>query len=175
MSAGNMGISQLECLQLRNLVGPAGIGDLKINSVGSLSGTVVVSPIVLLPAVGYNSYGFYANQSIRVPSGSGIMQVQVNVATSGGIPKYFRFQPVTDQLQSLGPESPASIGFPITTVSPIQDFPGWTYQGLMMYNNPTSSPALVMLTVGCQDTVTVCDLLYFSVNCISYGPYVSQN
>ena len=175
MSAGNMGISQLECLQLRNLVGPTGIGDLKINSVGSLSGTVVVSPIVLLPAVGYNSYGIYVNQSITVPSGSGIMQVQVNVRTAGGVPLYYKFQPVSDQLQSLGPSSPASIGIPTSTTSNIQNFPGWFYQGLMVYNNPTSSPALVLMTVGCQDTTTSADLLYFSVNCISYGPYVSQN
>jgi hypothetical protein len=170
-----MGISQLECLQLRRLVGPNGIVDVKINSVGSLDGTVVVSPIALLPAVGNNSYGFYVTQSITVPSGSGIMQVQVNVATSGGAPLYYKFQPVTDQLQSLGPSSPASIGIPTSTTSNIQNFPGWFYQGLMMYNNPTSSPAVVMLIIGCQDTTTVCNLLYFSVNCISYGPYVSQN
>jgi hypothetical protein len=172
MSAANMGISQLEALQLRRLVGPSGIGNINLQSVGNLNGQVTVLSLTLIPAVGNNAYGLYVNPAITVPSGSGIMQVHVNVGTEGGVPLYIRVQPVTDQLVTLGPECPSSIGFPTAIVT--QNFPGWTYQGTVLYNNPSPDPAPVLLTVGCQGTTTVCNLVYFAVNCISFGPHVNQ-
>ena len=174
MSAGNMGISQLECLQLRNLVGPSGIGAINGSSIGNPNGTVVVSNIPLFQTADGLKVGAYQSNFV-VPSGSGIMQVQIQCLSLGGNPMYYQIQVAPDGtasgLISSGiPSFPNALGN-VTTAG----FQGAYYQGLMMYNNQSSSPATVLLTVGCQDLTTACSLRYMSVNCISFGPYVQQD
>ena len=174
MSCANMGISQLECLQLRRLVGPSGLSDLKIQSVGSPTGSQVVSPIALFQTADGLQVGVYNSQLITVPSGSGIMRVQIQCNSLGGLPMYYQIQVAPNGtasgiISSGIPSYPNQLGN-VTAAG----FQGAYYQGLMMYNNPSSSPATVLLTVGCQDLTTACSLRYMSVNCISFGPYVQQ-
>ena len=163
MSAGNMGISQLECLQLRNLVGPAGIGGYTTQSVGNQIGGVVVAPIPLVVVADGTAQGVY-NSTMTVPSGSGLMQVTITSQTSNGQTVFYR----------VDAGAIASSALPIFLDAQPEGFAGYFYQGLMYYSNPSSSPVSLHLVVGCQGTVQVCNLTYFSVNTISFGPYVQQ-
>ena len=173
MSAGNMGISQLECLQLRNLVGPSGIGDVNGSGIGNPNGTVVVTPISLFQTADGLQVGAYQSNFV-VPSGTGVMQVQIQCTSLGGLPMYYQIQvapngTASGLISSGIPSYPNQLGN-VTTAG----FQGAYYQGLMMYDNPSSSPASVLLTVGAQNSTTAINLVYMSVYCISYGPYVSQ-
>ncbi len=168
MSAGNMGISQLECLQLRNLVGPTGIGFVSDQIVGNAEGTNVVANIPLTLLANGTAKGTYTSSSLTVPSGTGIMRVQIQTLTGGGSPLYY-------EVNSAGTVSsilPKDI-YPGGSVA-AQGYAGWFAEGLMLYNNPTSSPIALTLTVGTQGSVQECNLLHFQVRAISFGPYVSQ-
>ena len=169
MSAGNMGISQLECLQLRNLVGPAGIGGYTTQNVGNQNGGVVVATLQMSITPDGTSQGVY-NSTMTVPSGTGIMQVTITTQTSNGSAIYYR----------VDAGAIASSGIPTGIYSaPNEGYAGYFYQGLMYYSNPSSSPVNVNLVVGVQPpvpgAVTTCNLIYFSVNTISFGPYVQQD
>jgi hypothetical protein len=166
MSAANMGISQLECLQLRRLVGPSGIGESTYNNVGNrAAGTIVaVLPLTLHPD-GTKTAPYIS--PFTVPSGTGIMRIQITTQSSGGDVLYY---------QVLGGIN-ANGGFPTYLVANNNGslgFNGWYYEGTMMYNNPTSAPIPVSMLVGTQGGVNVCNLFYFSVSITSFGPFVSQ-
>ena len=90
MSAGNMGISQLECLQLRNLVGPAGIGTLGVVGVGSQFGTVVVATIPMNPQPDGSTKSSPWVSPFTVPSGTGLLYMTVQTRTTGGVPLYYQ-------------------------------------------------------------------------------------
>ena len=167
MSAGNMGISQLECLQLRNLVGPAGIGTVGSIGVGSPIGNVVVATIPM------NSQPDGSTQSdawvipFTVPSGTGVLFVTVQTRTTGGRPLYYRLGcgvigatliPANFYDQSLNNEG----------------YAGVFAEGLIMYSNPSSAPAPIILVVGGTSTTTNFQLINFAVKAMSFGPYVEQ-
>ena len=164
MSDGNMGISQLECLQLRNLVGPAGIGGWSNQEVGDTHGTVNVANIPLTYLPDGSTLGEYRS-TLTIPSGTGIMRVQIQMQLGGGAPYYYNV---------YGGDIVSTSSMPLYNDARAEGFAGYYYQGLMMYSNPTSSPAPITLTVGAQSTTGSCELLFFSVNCISFGPYVAQ-
>ena len=173
MSCANMGISQLECLQLRRLVGPAGIGKINGSGIGNPNGTVSIATIPLFQTADGLKVGAYTSP-FGVPSGSGIMQVQIQCNSTGGLPMYYQIQvapngTASGLISSGIPSYPNELGN-VTTAG----FQGAHYQGLMMYNNPSSSPATIQLVIGAQGSTTAINLIYMSVNCISYGPYVSQ-
>jgi hypothetical protein len=159
-----MGISQLECLQLRRLVGPSGISGYTPQSVGNQIGGVVVAPIPLVVVADGTSQGVY-HSTMTVPSGAGIMQVTITSQTSNGQAVFYR----------VDAGAIASSALPIFLDAQPEGFAGYFYQGLMYYSNPSSNPVSVNLVVGCQGTVQVCNLTYFAVNCISFGPYVKQD
>ena len=169
MSAGNMGISQLECLQLRNLVGPAGIGFVSDQIVGNAGGTDAVFrfPLTYLPDSVL--VGTYSSPTFTVPSGTGVMRVQVQTSTSGGSALYYRI--VHAGTNSVGLPTDILPGGSVAA----EGLAGWYYQGLMFYSNPSSDPAPITLTVGTQGSTQVCNLMCFSLRIISFGPYVQQN
>ena len=162
MSAGNMGISQLECLQLRNLVGPAGIGAVSNSQIGSTHGDVVVAQIPLNLRADGSADGDYIS-TFTVPSGTGMMRVQVQTNSDGGSVVAYNF--FSGESVSVGLPKDVAIG---------AGYSGWFYQGLMYYNNPSSSPATVVLNVVAQGSTQACRLLFFQVRTISFGPYVQQ-
>ncbi len=169
MSCANMGISQLECLQLRRLVGPDGISGYTTQSVGDQNGGVVVATLPMSITPDGTSQGVY-NSTMTVPSGAGFMQVTITTQTANGAAIYYR----------VDAAAIASSGIPTGIYSaPNEGYAGYFYQGLMYYNNPSSKPVSVNLVVGCQGTapgaITTCNLIYFAVNCISFGPYVKQD
>ena len=168
MSAGNMGIDQLECLQLRNLVGPAGIGAVSDQTLGNDTGSVIVAQIPLTLKPDGTAEGAWTTP-FTVPSGTGVMRVQVQTSTSGGSALYYRI--VHAGTNSVGLPTDILPGGSVAA----EGLAGWYYQGLMYYSNPSSTPAPITLTVGTQGSVQVCNLMCFSVRTISFGPYVQQD
>ena len=165
MSCANMGISQLECLQLRRLVGPTGIGFVSDQIVGNAEGTDAVFrfPLTYLPDSVLQ--GTYSSPTFTVPSGTGVMRVTIQTIATGGSPLYYK-------VEHGGTTSTA---IPVFVGAPQEGFAGFYYSGLMFYTNPTSAPMQLSLTVGCQATTDHCDLLHFQVRAISFGPYVNQD
>ena len=169
MSAGNMGISQLECLQLRNLVGPAGIGAVGRNSVGSPTGNVVVAtvPMNLQPDGSTRSDNWVS--PFTVPSGTGMLRVTVQTRCLGGVPLYYQLN---------GGEIGATL---LPTVSlydaglSAEGYAGFWAEGLIMCSNPSSAPAPIELIVGATGTTTNFQLINFQARVISFGPYVQQD
>jgi hypothetical protein len=149
------------------LVGPAGIGAINGSSVGNTTGSVVVANIPLTLLANGTAKGTYTS-SLTVPSGTGIMRVQIQTLTDGGSPLYYE----VDVAGTVSAILPKDI-YPGGSVA-AQGYAGWFAEGLMLYSNPTSSPIALTLTVGTQGSVQVCNLMAFSVFYISYGPYVSQ-
>ena len=167
MSAGNMGISQLECLQLRNLVGPAGIGAVYRNSIGSPTGNVVVATVTMNPQPDGSTRSDNWVSPFTVPSGTGMCYVTVQTRTTGGRGLYYligcgefgtTLTPADFYDQSLNNEGYAGL---------------WA-EGLIMYSNPSSAPAPIVLTVGGTSTTTNFQLINFQARVISFGPYVQQ-
>ena len=157
MSAGNMGISQLECLQLRNLVGPAGIGAFQ----GQFTQTDTVVPLTT------NAYGEYQGtytSPFTVPSGTGIMRLGIRTAISFGDSIKFYFLQAGGVTQS-------------TMVPTLATFEGqsyWLTEETIIYNNPSSSPAPLSVIITTSQAVT-CTVFWFQADIISYGPYVQQD
>jgi hypothetical protein len=162
-----MGISQLECLQLRRLVGPTGIGAVSTEIVGNDTGSVNVAQITLNLSPDGTAQGGWTSP-FTVPSGTGVMRVQVQTSTSGGSALYYRI--VHAGTNSVGLPTDILPGGSVAA----EGLAGWYYQGLMYYSNPSSTPAPITLTVGTQGSVQVCNLMCFSVRTISFGPYVNQ-
>ena len=169
MSCANMGISQLECLQLRRLVGPTGIGEVSRNVIGDPSSTTNIAniPLIRFPDGTYS--GVYVSP-LMVPSGTGVMQVTIQCNTAGGAVLYYAV--FASQEVSHGQE--VSYGFPVNVNLPQEGISGYFDQGLMMYTNPTSSPVPVCFQVGASSTIQSVGLISMSVKNISYGPYVQQ-
>ena len=167
MSAGNMGIDQLECLQLRNLVGPAGIGAVGSIGVGSPFGTVNVAQIQLTLQPDGSAKGSWTSP-FTVPSGTGMLRVTAQTVTSGGSALYY----------TIGCGEFGSTILP-TDILPggsvmAEGFGGWWSEELIMYSNSSSAPAPIVLIVGAQGSTQVCTLKNFAVKAISFGPHVSQ-
>ena len=167
MSAGNMGISQLECLQLRNLVGPSGIGSVGSIGVGSPLGTVVVETITMNPQPDGSTKSDAWVSPFTVPSGTGLLFVTVQTRTTGGRGLYYQIGcgvvgatliPADFYDQSLNTEG----------------YAGLFAEGLIMYSNPSSAPAPIELIVGATGSTINFEIINFAVKAISFGPYVSQ-
>ena len=168
MSAGNMGISQLECLQLRNLVGPSGIGTAGIFGVGSNTGTVVVATITMNPQPDGSTKSTTWTSPFTVPSGTGILFVTVQTRTTGGVPLYYKLGCGVIGATLLPDVSLYDQGLSA------QGYAGFWAEGLIMYSNPSSAPAPIELIVGATGTTTNFQLINFQARIISFGPYVQQ-
>jgi hypothetical protein len=168
MSCANMGISQLECLQLRNLVGPTGIGTVGFLGVGSQTGNVVVATIPMTPQPDGSTKSTIWVSPFTVPSGTGLVKVTVQTRTTGGRPLYYELGcgeigatliPADFYDQSLNAEG----------------YAGFWASGLIMYSNPSSTPAPIILAVGGTSSTTNFQLINFAVKAMSFGPYVKQD
>ena len=167
MSAGNMGISQLECLQLRNLVGPAGIGAVDSETVGSPFGDINVAPIPLTLQPDGTAKGSWTSP-FTVPSGTGLLRVTVQTQLQGGSPLYYVIG-CGDFGSTITPADLRGGG----NVN-AEGYAGWWSEELIMYSNTSSAPAPIVLIVGAQGSVQAVQLINFAVKAISFGPYVSQ-
>ena len=168
MSAGNMGISQLECLQLRNLVGPAGIGAVGSIGVGSPFGTVVVALVTLDPQPDGSTKSNAWVSPFTVPSGTGMLRVTVQTRTTGGLPLYYQIG-----CGEFGTTLLPTVSLYDAAVS-AEGYAGYWAEGLIMYSNPSSAPAPIELIVGGTSTTTNFQLINYQARVISFGPYVSQ-
>lgn len=169
MSCANMGISQLECLQLRRLVGPAGVGAVSTSLIGNPTSTTTILDIPMFRLPDGSALG-QLTTSLTVPSGTGVMMVTVECNILGGNILYY----------TVGTSGALYMrNAPVNINLPQEGFSGWYYQGLTMYNNPTSVPAPIILqvgsTAGAPGTTVSVGLISMDVKYISYGPYVSQN
>ena len=169
MSCANMGISQLECLQLRRLVGPSGLSLVTDFTVGDPFGGTVLANIPLTLQNGTAVGSYLSNATI--PSETGIMRVTFQTLVPGAQPVYYKFQTGT------GPDTTTSVGVPVQVAGGdgADGFAGWWYEGLMFYTNETSSPIPITVTIGAQYTATTASVLYMHVRTISFGPYVKQD
>ncbi len=168
MSAANMGISQLECLQLRRLVGPTGIGTVGSVGVGSPFGDVVVAlvPMIIQPDGKTKSNAWVS--PFTVPSGTGMIRVTVQIRTTNGLPFYYQIgcgEFGTTLLPSVSLYD-AGVG--------LQGYAGFWAEGLIMYSNPSSAPAPIELIVGAAGSTINFELINFAVKAMSFGPYVNQ-
>ena len=155
MSAANMGISQLECLQLRRLVGPTGIGAFK---------SQVTQPNVIVNTTTGPTglvQGTYTSP-FTVPSGTGLIRFRMQSKAGGSI-KFFALRAGTVPTGTVVPSFVSDSGFGY-----------WFAEETIMYNNPTSSPVNlnVILTTGSASGATV---VYFEADIVSFGPYVQQD
>ena len=168
MSAGNIGIDQLECLQLRNLVGPSGVGLVTTNMAGDNYNPNSFIAIVPLTLQDGNAVGSYLS-NFTIPSGTGIMRVTFQTSIIGGQPLYYKFQ-------TGDPIVTTSVGIPVDVGKGdgATGFAGWWYEGLMFYTNSTSSPIPITVTIGAQYTATRASVIHMHVRTISFGPYVQQ-
>ena len=156
MSCAHMGISQLECLQLRRLVGPAGIGAFQ----GQFTQTNTVVPITQNAAGEYQ--GTYTS-SFTVPSGTGIMRLGIRTSIYAADDIKFYFLKVGTATQT-------------TTVPSFVTYEGqsyWFTEETVIYNNPSSSPAPLSVVITTTQAVT-CTVFHFEADVLSFGPYVQQ-
>ena len=155
-----MGISQLECLQLRRLVGPAGIGHVDYPA------NVVNVPTYLIPLPDGTLQGLVVSP-FTVPSGTGIMKVRIQINDSGAQILYFKVV-----------MNDVTIGLVIPSSGNGQNSAGgnYFYEGLMLYTNPTSTAKPIALLIGATAGSPPNLLLTnFVINAISFGPYVKQD
>ena len=154
MSCANMGISQLECLQLRRLVGPSGIGAFqsKLTQPNTFVATTT-GPSGL-------AQGTYTSP-FTAPSGTGLIRFRMQT-TTGGSMKFFYLRAGTVPTGTVVPSFVSDAGFGY-----------WFAEETIIYNNPTSSPVNlnVILTTGGEGGATV---VYFEADVLSFGPYVQQ-
>ena len=159
MSCANLGIDQLEALQIRNFVGPDGIGAFK----SQLTRASTVVPIRLSP-FGTGVYEGTYTSPFTVPSGTGLirfrMQTTINAADSI---KFYYVQIGGDYQASIVP----------TFVALGNSY--WFAEETIVYNNPSSSPVPINVTVSTNNTATTCTVTYFEADIVSFGPYVKQD
>ena len=158
MSCANLGIDQLEALQIRNLVGPDGIGAFK-SQLTRASTVVPIAPSQVLPGTYSGAY----TSPFTVPSGTGLirfrMQTTINAADSV---KFYAVQ--------IGGDFQATI---VPTFVPLGNA-YWLADETIVYNNPSSSPAPINVIVSTNSTATTCTVTYFEADIVSFGPYVQQ-
>ncbi len=154
MSSANMGISQLECLQLRSLVGPTGIGAFK--SQATLQ-NVFVATTTGPSGLAQGTY----TSPFSVPSGTGLIRFQMQT-TTGGSMKFFWLNAGGVRTATMVPAFVSDSGFGY-----------WFAEETIIYNNPTPDPVVlsVILTTGADGGATV---TYFEADVVSFGPNVSQ-
>lgn len=156
MSCANMGISQLECLQLRRLVGPTGIGAFK--------GQLTQVNTTVTPTQGPSGeYQATYTSPFTVPSGTGLIRfrMQTTIAASNEVKFYFL---------RTGDVSQATI------VPTLVTYAGQTYwfaEETIIYNNPTSSSQPLNVIITTSPSVS-CTITYFEADVLSFGPYVQQ-
>ena len=149
-----MGIDQLECLQLRNLVGPDGIGAFK---------SQLTQPNTFVATTTGPSglaQGTYTSP-FTAPSGTGLIRFRMQT-TTGGTMKFFALSAGTVPSGTVVPSFVTDSGTGY-----------WFAEETIIYNNPTSSPVNlnVILTTNGEGGATV---VYFEVDVLSFGPYVQQ-
>ena len=159
MSCANLGIDQLEALQIRNLVGPDGIGAFK-SQLTRASTVVPIAPSQVLPGTYSGAY----TSPFTVPSGTGLirfrMQTTINAADS--IKFYYVLR---------GGDFQATIVPTFVTLGN----PYWFAEETIVYNNPSSSPVPINATVVTNNTATTCTVTLFEADIVSFGPYVKQD
>ena len=168
MSCANLGIDQLESLQLRNLVGPDGIGAVGSIGVGSPFGDVVVATVTMNPQPDGSTKSDAWVSPFTVPSGTGMLRVTVQIRTTNGLPLYYQIgcgEFGTTLLPTVSLYD-AGVG--------LQGYAGFWAEGLIMYSNPSSAPAPIELIVGATGTTINFQLINFQARVISFGPYVQQ-
>ena len=154
MSCANMGISQLECLQLRRLVGPAGIG--------AFQGQFTQVNTTVTPTQGpTGEYQATYTSPFSVPSGTGIMRVGIRSTTQDAVKFYF--------LKAGGVTQSTMV----PTLATYEGQSYWFTEETIIYNNPSSSPALLNVVITTSQSVS-CTVFWFQADIISFGPYVSQ-
>ena len=156
MSAANMGISQLECLQLRRLVGPTGIGAFKSQLTQPNTFVATTTGPTGLAQGTYTS-------PFTAPSGTGLirfrMQTTINAADSI---KFYAVQIGGDYQATIVP----------TFVALGNSY--WFAEETIVYNNPSSSPVPINVYVSTNNTATTCTVTLFEADIVSFGPYVKQ-
>ena len=162
MSASNIGLSQLEALQLRNLLGPTGIGSRVHKEEGKFDGSVIVATIPVAAVPDGRLFGSYKS-SLTCPSGTGMMRVSVQIQYGGG-----NITPVLYTI--LVGDYPIGNG----VVSYSSAATGFFYEGVMTYSNNSPTDAPISLNVLSYGVVQPLKLLDFAVDIISFGPYVQQ-
>ena len=157
MSAGNMGISQLECLQLRNLVGSDGIGAFK-------SQVTEVNTVVPITQNAAGEYQGTYTSTFTVPSGTGLIRlgIRTSIYAADNVKFYFL---------KVGTATQATL---VPTFDTYQGFSYWFTEETIIYNNPSSSPAPLSVVITTTQAVT-CTVFYFEADIISFGPYVQQD
>jgi hypothetical protein len=150
MSCANIGINQLEALQLSNLVGPNGIGKVTYNNTGRISQGLMLS-------AGFGSY----ISPFKVPSGTGILKVRIETLVVGqSNSQIISLDFVIGQTVQLN----LPYGLPANQTS---------YEGIMLYNNPSPTPALISVNMRLVNSSSV-TLQYFEADTLSFGPYVNH-
>jgi hypothetical protein len=150
MSCANIGISQLDALQLRNLVGPTGIGNVTYNNTGRITQRILLSA----------GFGTYVSP-FKVPSGTGIIKFRIETLVVGKS---------NSQIVSLDfvigqtPQLILPYGLPLNQT---------IYEGIMLYNNPSPTPATISVNMRLVNSSSV-TLQYFEADTLSFGPYVDQ-
>jgi hypothetical protein len=153
MSASNIGISQLEALQLRNLLGPSGIGKVTYNDTGVISQNLPLD----------NGNTIYISP-FSVPSGTGIMRYRFQstlVPTQGQTALIYSVQIL------IGDKSQSQLVYGLPAGQSI-------YDGFMLYDNPSNAPAVIRLVLQTNHVSSV-TLTNFQAQPLSFGPYVQQD
>lgn len=149
MSCANIGINQLEALQLSNLVGPTGIGRVQYQNDGSVD-TLVIT----------NNRATYSPR-LTVPSGTGIVQINFSATLT----------PSNNSVAAMTKLEFIINGYVQGTAQGFS--PGNTYEGLLMYQNRSPNPANIIVNITLVNTAEIeTDLMY--ANVISFGPYVNR-
>jgi hypothetical protein len=146
MSCANIGISQLEALQLSNLVGKDGIGRIQYQIDG------------LVETLAIRSNKAVYNPRLTVPSGTGIVKI--------------RFETILTASNNLTPAM-TQLEFKINDFVQFtaRGFtPGNVYEGMFMYFNKSPNPANITINITTVNTSSIeTDIL---ADVISFGPYV---
>ena len=158
MSAANMGISQLECLQLRRLVGPDGIGAFK-SQLTRASTVVPIAPSQVLPGTYSGAY----TSPFTVPSGTGLIRFRMQTTINAADSIKFYYVVIGGDFQATIVPTFVALGNSY-----------WFAEETIVYNNPSSSPVPIYVNVSTSNTATTCTVTLFEADIISFGPYVQQ-
>jgi hypothetical protein len=149
MSASNIGISQLQALQLRNLLGPAGIGH-----VNNYNSNITQRVPIISNTANYIS-------PFTVPSGTGIIKIRIDTLLIGQKNSRITFLEIF-----IGQSSQFHLPYGLSSGQA-------TYEGLLLYDNPSPTPATIGVMMRLTNTSSV-TITFFQINVISFGPYVQQ-